>query len=183
MSEQAEASTTKSSLSLLRATSGTTLQAFQPAPGGGDWAPLHQPRASEPPMISAHRAVPVGGRGWAGACRNDLHCSAEAERGIFLRRCASNRVLRRARTREYVATEPAVYAYRSTSTTTRVVHRPRTPPGISHVVRCCQSCVLVLPPSKMPLCRPQPSNTRRRSGAHRPSHPHPPPHPLAPHDG
>eukprot|EP00620_Florenciella_sp_RCC1587_P006744 CAMPEP_0182604498 /NCGR_PEP_ID=MMETSP1324-20130603/93026_1 /TAXON_ID=236786 /ORGANISM="Florenciella sp., Strain RCC1587" /LENGTH=45 /DNA_ID= /DNA_START= /DNA_END= /DNA_ORIENTATION= len=23
------------------ATSGPTLQAFQPAPGGGDWAPLH----------------------------------------------------------------------------------------------------------------------------------------------
>jgi len=76
--------------------------------------------------------------------------------------------------RIYVATEPAVYAYRSTSTTTRVVHRPRTPPGIFLVVRCCQSCVLVLPPSKMPLCRPQPSNTRR-SGAHRPPPPPPPP--------
>jgi len=34
-------------------------------------------------MMPAHRAVPVGGLGWAGARRNDLYCSAEAESGIF----------------------------------------------------------------------------------------------------
>ena len=63
----------KSSLSL----PGTTLQAFQPAPGGGDWTPLRQPRASEPPMMPTQRVVPAEGRGWAGARRNDLYCSAE----------------------------------------------------------------------------------------------------------
>jgi hypothetical protein len=100
--------------------------------------------------MPAHRTVPVGGGG-AGPVRAGTTCIARLRRKeAFLTACASNRDLRRARTREYVATEPAVYAYRSTSTTTRVVHRPRTPPGIFLDVRCCKSCVLVLPPSKMP---------------------------------
>ena len=43
---------------------------------------LHSANRAPPshrPMVPTQRAVPAGGRGWAGARRNDLYCSAEGE--------------------------------------------------------------------------------------------------------
>ena len=84
-SKQAEASAMKSSLSLpphLLRHHPAGLPTGRPR-GGGDWTPLGHPRASEPPMMPTRRTVPAGGRGGAGARRNDLYCSAEGGKWHF----------------------------------------------------------------------------------------------------
>ena len=45
--------------------------------------PLRQLRAPEPPMMSTQRVVPAGGRGRAGARRNDLLRSVEGGKWHF----------------------------------------------------------------------------------------------------